>query len=138
MTTEKNDGTNTNTETAAGKAAYTEVQKELADKAHALITNNPGRHITVAELAEALHVSPTQIKVCFRKVYGAPVYSYARRYRMERAAEMLAGTDESILEIAGRFGYENGSKFARAFRSVIGISPAEYRRRLRWERENPS
>ena len=32
-----------------------------------------------------------------------------------------------VLDIAGQFGYDNASKFARAFRDVIGVSPNEYR-----------
>lgn len=115
---------------------YTDAQKEVADRAHEIIMTNLERHITIAEFAQALHASPTQIKVCFRKVYGQPIYSYARSQRMEAASRLLTETDESILEIAGKFGYENGSKFARAFRTVIGVSPSEYRRRVLWEREN--
>jgi AraC-like DNA-binding protein len=55
---------------------------------------------------------------------------------MEAASWLLSETDQSILEIAGKFGYENGSKFAGAFRRVMGVSPSEYRRRVQWEREN--
>ena len=47
-------------------------------------------------------------------------------------AESLA----KVVEIAGKYGYENGSKFAGAFRSVMGTSPSEYRRRIIWEKEN--
>ena len=32
-----------------------------------------------------------------------------------------------VLDIAGQFGYDNASKFAKAFRSVIGVSPSAYR-----------
>jgi AraC-like DNA-binding protein len=115
---------------------YTAAQKEVADRAHEIIMTNLERHITIAEFARILHASPTQIKVCFQKVYGQPIYSYARSQRMEAASRLLTETDESVLEIAGKFGYENGSKFARAFRTVIGLSPSEYRRRVLWEREN--
>lgn len=117
-------------------AGYTAAQKEVADRAQETIMANLERHITIAELAQSLHVSATQVKVSFHKVYGVPIYAYARSQRMEEASRLLSDTDESILEIAGKFGYENGSKFARAFRTVMGFSPSEYRRRIRWEREN--
>ncbi len=117
-------------------AGYTAAQKEVADRAQEIIMANLERRITIAELAQALHVSATQVKVSFHKVTGMPVYAYARSKRMEAASGLLSDTDESILEIAGRFGYENGSKFARAFRIVMGVSPSEYRRRILWEREN--
>lgn len=117
-------------------ADFTEAQLDVARKTRQIIESNLERHITIAELAKLLHVSPTQVKNCFRGVYGTPVFSHARRCRMEEAARLLAETDVTILEIAGKTGYENGSKFARAFRDVMGTAPAEYRRRIRWEREN--
>ena len=39
----------------------------------------------------------------------------------------LRQTDRTVLDIAGQFGYDNGSKFAKAFRDVIGVSPNAYR-----------
>lgn len=117
-------------------AGYTAAQKETADRARKIIMANLERHITIAELAQTLHVSATQIKSCFSKVYGMPVYAYARSQRMQAATGLLSETEESVLEIAGKFGYENGSKFARAFRAVMGVSPSQYRRRLQWEKEN--
>ena len=90
--------------------SFSAEQKEVADKTYQLIMCNLERHLTIVEMARNLHVSPTQVKVCFRKVYGVPVFTFARKRRMEMAAKLLAETDESILEIAGRIGYENGPK----------------------------
>ena len=115
---------------------YTASQQEVAERAHEMIMTNLERHITIAELSQTLHISATQVKSCFHKVYGMPIYAYARSQRMEAASSLLSETDQSILEIAGKFGYENGSKFAGAFRRVKGVSPSEYRRRVQWEREN--
>lgn len=119
----------------AEQNSYSSEQKEVADKTYQLIMCNLERHLTIVEMARNLHVSPTQVKVCFRKVYGVPVFTFARKRRMEMAAKLLAETDESILEIAGRIGYENGSKFARAFRDVMGISPGRYRRIMLMQKE---
>ena len=55
---------------------------------------------------------------------------------LDTVSDQLKETQDSILEIAGKYGYENGSKFATAFRSVMGVSPSQYRRRYRWEQEN--
>ena len=115
---------------------YTASQQEVAERAHEMIMTNLERHITIAELSQTLHISATQVKSCFHKVYGMPIYAYARSQRMEAASSLLSETDQSILELAGKFGYENGSKFAGAFRRVKGVSPSEYRRRVQWEREN--
>lgn len=53
--------------------------------------------------------------------------AYVRSQRMWGAAELLRGTDRTVLDIAGQFGYDNASKFAKAFRDVVGVSPREYR-----------
>ena len=115
---------------------YTQSQKEIAEKTQKILLGNLERHITIGELAQELHVSQTQIKVCFHKVYGMPGFAYTRKARMEAAALQLRETQDSVLEIAGQCGYENGSKFATAFRSVIGLSPSEYRRRCRWDQDH--
>ena len=64
-----------------------------------------------------------------KAVYGVSVYAYARTQKMHAAARMLRTGDEPIQEIAGRFGYDNASKFSEAFRGVMGVTPSEYRKR---------
>lgn len=47
---------------------------------------------------------------------------------MNLAANMLLQDKEKeVQEIAASVGYENPGKFSSAFRSVMGLSPAEYR-----------
>ena len=60
---------------------------------------------------------------------------------MQAAGLMLQHSDSTVLEIAGRFGYDNGSKFAAAFKDVMGMTPNEYRsafgiKTIRVPREN--
>ena len=47
---------------------------------------------------------------------------------MERAAELLKDTDQSMAEIANGVGYESQSKFTAAFKEQFGQLPKEYRR----------
>ena len=63
---------------AGTDVVYTASQKEVADTVHDMIVSNLDQHITIAEFARSLHVSPTHIKVSFSNVYGLPVYTYAR------------------------------------------------------------
>lgn len=42
---------------------------------------------------------------------------------------MLLNTERMILDIASDYGYDNGSKFAKVFKSVMGVKPREYRLR---------
>ncbi len=102
-------------------------QVELAKSVGAYLSANMDRRITLTELSNTFHISQTALKTCFRGVYGESVYSYIRAQKMQCAAEDLRQSEMSIMEIAGRYGYDNGSKFAKAFRDTVGMSPTEYR-----------
>ncbi len=91
------------------------------------LTEHMERHITITELAEIFHVSQTALKNSFKDVYGVSIYSFIRSQKMQVAALLLRQTECTVLEIAGKCGYDNGSKFASAFNNVIGMTPNEYR-----------
>ncbi len=112
------------------------VEAGRVSRSHAILANNVRkhlienieRHLTIEQLSKHFHISATQLKEAFKMVYGISVYSYIRTQKMRFAAHMLIETDKSVLEIAGFFGYDNGSKFAGAFKDVMGVAPNEYRR----------
>ena len=60
-----------------------------------------------------------------QQVYGKPLYQCIRAYKMRVAARLLRETDRTVLDIAGEFGYGNSSKFAAAFREVLGARTYE-------------
>ncbi|MDO4554927.1 MAG: AraC family transcriptional regulator [Lachnospiraceae bacterium] len=107
---------------------YTQSQVQLAKQASRYITEHLQEKLTIELLSNLFHVSPTQLKNCFKGVFGMSVYAYIKAQKMKAAARLLTGSSRTVLDIAGQFGYENGSKFAVAFRSVMGLSPKEYRR----------
>ena len=107
--------------------AYSSAQVQLAKSICAYLTEHMNARVTIRELAEHFNVSETQIKNSFKGVYGDSVYSYIRTQKMRAAALYLRTSDETILEVAGRFGYDNASKFAKAFKDVNGVSPNEFR-----------
>ena len=60
-------------------------------------------------------------------MFGISAAAYIRREKMKRAAKALTDTDRTVLDIALEYGYDNASKFAKTFRTVMGASPAAYR-----------
>ncbi|MDF2655807.1 MAG: rhaR 11 [Bacillota bacterium] len=102
------------------------------------IIENLERHITLEELSQRFNIPLTALKLCFKGVYGTTIYSYLRTYRMQDAAVLLSRTKMSIAQVAGQVGYLNSSKFASAFKAVMGISPLEYRRGNQRITEEPS
>lgn len=94
------------------------------------LTEHVSDRVTLDQLSDIFHVSGASIKNSFRTVYGESVYRYVRAQKMQMAAEALKNSDATVMEIAGRFGYDNASKFSGAFRDVMGATPNEYRRRF--------
>ena len=90
-------------------------------------------HFTILFLAARAGVSPTKLKQVYRCVYGTPLFAHIRREKMLFAAQKLAISNDKIIDIAEACGYDNASKFSAAFRSVLGCTPTEYRRRVRLE-----
>lgn len=69
------------------------------------------------------------MKKCFKSVFGTTIGDWLLKYRMNQAAVLLKTNDElRVAEVAGSVGYDSPSKFALAFRKVMGMSPVEYRR----------
>ncbi|WJV50986.1 AraC family transcriptional regulator [Streptomyces flavofungini] len=84
--------------------------------------------VDVAELARIAATSEYHLRRMFSALAGMPLSEYVRRRRLTVAGgEVLAGR-ESLLDVAVRYGYGSGEAFARAFRAMHGVGPAEARR----------
>lgn len=84
--------------------------------------------LDVAALARIACTSEHHFRRLFSALAGMPLSEYVRRRRLTVAgAEVLAG-EASLLDVAVRWGYGSNEAFARAFRAVHGVGPAEARR----------
>ncbi len=93
------------------------------------IHGRPEADWTIQTLARRAGMSRTAFALQFARLVGEPPLRYILRHRMNRAAELLRETTQSIAEVAERAGYNSESSFSRAFRRVFGTWPAAYRRR---------
>lgn len=113
---------------------YTSPQVEIVKEIHKRLTSDLQVRLTIEELAREYLINAATLKSTFKGIYGQPIGSYMKEYRIRRAAVLLRQTQESIAEIANKVGYENQSKFATAFREIHGLSPVEYRKQNTSER----
>lgn len=105
-------------------------QKKLAGVMEYLAAN-PGRAVTIPELADRFGMSETVLKKGFKALYGKPLYTWRKELRVSRAMGLLRETKRSVSEIAMEMGYENASKFAGVFKAAVGMTPSEFRRKMR-------
>ncbi len=110
------------------KPYYYRTQMEKIKAIHERITSDLKNRFTIDELSAMYDMPATTMKKCFREVYGDSIYSYQKRYRINVAASMLIQDERiEIQNVAAAVGYENPGKFSTAFKSIMGVSPAEYR-----------
>ncbi len=101
---------------------------DIARAAQHVMVSNLDKRKTIPEIASECGVSPTLMKQAFHEVFGVSIYQWYRIYRIHSAAEILMSDDQiSVSQAALSVGYSNPSKFAKAFRDVMGVGPSEWR-----------
>ena len=91
----------------------------------------PQIRMSFEELSKQYLMNTTTLKSVFKAVYGMPIASYMKEYRMKLASNMLLQEDKSISEIAAAVGYKSQSKFTSAFRDIFQILPTAYQKLYR-------
>ncbi|ADY56424.1 transcriptional regulator, AraC family [Syntrophobotulus glycolicus DSM 8271] len=84
----------------------------------------------LVELSKKFSIPITSMKLCFKGIYGVPILTYMREYRLQAAAEMLRNSSLSIAEISEKIGYKNPAKFSSVFQKAMKLSPSDYRRKF--------
>ncbi|MEL6329176.1 MAG: GyrI-like domain-containing protein [Planctomycetota bacterium] len=105
------------------------LQRVLHELQRAIASPDGGAEedLSNAALARVALMSRFHFSRVFRAMVGETTRAHIRRLRLERAATELARTDEQIVRIALRCGYNAHEPFTRAFAAHFGVSPTEYR-----------
>lgn len=85
--------------------------------------------LTLAEVAVQAHLSPAYFSHLFKKETGRSFVTFLNEMRMDKAKQLLAGTNLNVTEIAGIVGYDLPNYFAKLFKQFSGFTPKEYRKR---------
>ena len=91
------------------------------------IQNHFSEEINIDDVAASAAISISECLRCFHNTIGTTPIQYLKNYRIERAAELLSGTGDKVLDIGIQCGFQDMSYFARAFRMVKGCTPKEWR-----------
>ena len=86
--------------------------------------------ILLEDIACFLHLSPKYSRRYFKKQFGHSFTEYVNSYRVERSVSMLEDKNYSISETALQNGFESLSYYVKVFRSVMGMTPGEYRKQV--------
>ncbi|MCL4421719.1 MAG: AraC family transcriptional regulator [Actinobacteria bacterium] len=90
-----------------------------------------GGSITVADVAEAVHMSESAFAHLFKQATGISPYQFLKQMRLERARDLLLDEEYSVSEAAFDVGYTSLSHFISEFKRYFGETPRSYIMRLR-------
>ncbi len=93
-----------------------------------LIHAEPSASWSLDDLSRKIGMSRSAFAERFKQLVGITPIRYVTEWRMQEAADLLKTTELSIAAIAEQCGYTSEVAFRKAFRSVIGVPPGQYRR----------
>ena len=85
--------------------------------------------ITLESVAGALGYSANYLSHCIQKLYGLNFCTILASLRIERARYLLTSSDKTTTEICYECGFGSDRTFLRQFKSIMGFSPSEYRKK---------
>ena len=82
----------------------------------------------MSKIAKAAGSSEIDIQKVFYALTGISIAEYVRRRRLSLAGYELQKGEQSVLEVALKYGYTSPDSFTRAFRQMHGMTPSEVKK----------
>lgn len=83
--------------------------------------------VTARSIAQSAALSESECLRCFKNTIETTPIQYVKSYRLKIAAQLLSNTDDKIIDIGIRCGFQDMSYFSKAFREVYKMTPSQYR-----------
>ncbi len=94
------------------------------------IDNNYNKNIKLETIAPLFGYNSAYLGKLFTKAIGENFNSYVDHRRIEHSKKLLERQNIKVYEVSEQVGYKNVDYFHKKFKKYVGISPAEYRRKL--------
>jgi len=89
-------------------------------------------NITIESLSDLVEMPKTTFRWTFKRITGSSPIDYLIHLRIGKAAEMMRGKPKQhVIDICLNVGFENTGYFGRKFKKIIGMTPIEYLRKQR-------
>ena len=121
---------NRKTVVQSGKMRDTYIKEAIS-----FIEMNYGRAISVEDIADFCNINRSYLNRLFKESTGKTLQNFLMYYRMNRAAELLKVSELTVNEIGKRCGYQNQLHFSRAFKTIFGLSPMQWKKKEKEEGE---
>lgn len=85
-------------------------------------------NLKVSDIATEIGTNRTYVSAFFNKEAGCTFYDYVNKYRIDYACNLLLNSEENIVQIAEKSGFNCSQSFIRVFSKIKGTSPTKYRK----------
>jgi AraC-like DNA-binding protein len=115
-----------------GKSKTGKKMPAWAQELKELIQDHIDTNLTLKELSKDLAINPSYLSREFSKHFDNLSFGeYIRKQRIEKAIDLMAKPGHSLTDIAYLTGFSDQSHFTRIFRKHTGLSPSDYRKKLK-------
>jgi AraC-like DNA-binding protein len=104
------------------------LRDRFVGKALQLMHERPEHAWTVDDLANEVGLSRSALHDRFTKFLGLPPMQYLTNWRIQLGSRLLRETNRNVAAIALDVGYDSEAAFSRAFKRMVGMPPATWRR----------
>ncbi len=94
---------------------------------NAYLEDNLSEMLSLDDMCEHFGLSKFHFAKKFQQLMGNSPLKYFMELKVQQACKLLDSSDIAIKVIAKTLGYEDPYYFSRLFKSIIGISPKQYR-----------
>lgn len=104
-----------------------EATQQMIDSMKRYIDSHFAENISLESIADQMHFNPNYIGSLFKQQFGIGFKDYVTGCRIDKAKQLLTGTNLKIYEIAEKTGYGDVAYFIRIFKKETGVSPNKFR-----------
>lgn len=112
-------------------AARASTRKELYIRLHRAkdyLDDNPDKALKLKAIAQIANLSSYHFHKSFKEVFHQTPAQYHINCRINRAQALLLNTNDSVLEVCIKTGFESLSSFSKLFKRHTGLSPQQFRK----------
>lgn len=107
--------------------ALSEQDKALMDRLYAIMEEElSNEELNINKFTEMMYMSRTKLYYKIKGLTGETPNAFFKKYKLNRAAEMLKSGNHNISEVSDLTGFSSPTVFTRNFRAQFGMTPTEY------------
>ena len=100
------------------------------------INENYAEKLTLESISKQFFLDYSHLSRIFKSSVGLTFSDYLRKFRIQKAIELMMESDKNIAEIAMAVGFRSSNHFCKTFRALLGVSPLKYKKGYLRQREN--